>query len=299
MFNLYTYSYLLNPKHVIFESYSDYYSSTKPQNIVSNALDWSKKIDYSQDFIISSYGEIAKKYSFAYKSDSDYYNTLYSNTYKEIYGSFSEVDNLGNADEKTIELVYSPTPIVNNANSARIIPEIFKLSSNKQSTTESNIRILYYNGLKSCNDYQVGTMQVSDNTYTFTPEIAVPLPIDFTYYPQVSHIRVSSGLTGNTYLSDLNFGLAGQYYFPATSAIYDTPNLYSRFYDSQIKELTDLNNVLLQADCILSEIDISNLDMRTPVFLNTPDGNTYLKILEVDYSNRLETSTVKFQKVNL
>ncbi len=301
MFNLYTYSSLLNPKHIIFQSYNDYYSTTRPENIGSTALDWSKKLDYSQDFTISSYGEIAKKYSFAYKSDTDYYNTLYSNTYKEVYGSFSEVDTLGNADEKMIELVYSPTPIVNNANTGRNIPEIFTLSSNKQTTTNSNIRILYYNGLKACNGYQVGTMQVSGSAYTFTAEVPIPLAPDyrFDYYPQVSHLKLSPGLTGSTYLADLNWGLAGQYYFPATASIYDTPNLYSRFYDAQIKELTDLNNVLFQANCLLSEVDISNLDMRNPIFIDTPDGNTYLKILEVDYSNRLDTSTVKFQKVNL
>ncbi|MCC8409912.1 hypothetical protein LJ707_13320 [Mucilaginibacter sp. UR6-1] len=47
LLNLYTYSTLDNPKHIIFQTYNDYYSFCKPENIQATALDYTKKVDYS------------------------------------------------------------------------------------------------------------------------------------------------------------------------------------------------------------------------------------------------------------
>lgn len=303
LFNFYTYSYLDNPKHIIFQPYNSYYNFCKPQNIQSTVLDFSQKIDYSDKVVFSSYGELAKKYSFTYKADSDYFNTLYTNDYKEIYGQYTETDSLGSVDEKKIELIFSPTPVVNYGNTDRITPEIYKSTDGINKTPyNSNIRILYFNGVKTCvaYPYQIGKMVISGSTYVFTPYVEFPTTGIFQEYPQTSHIKYSTGDTNYNYLSDLNFGECNRYYFPANGdQLLNVPNAYDAYYSNQISELTDLNNVLLEVKAMLTETDISNLDLRVPIYLQNQYGNAYYKILEVQYQNRLETSTLKLQKINL
>ncbi|MES2062735.1 MAG: hypothetical protein V4456_12495 [Bacteroidota bacterium] len=303
LFNLYTYSYLDAPKHIIFQPYNSYYNFCRPQNIKSTVLDFTNKIDYSDKVVFSSYGELAKKYSFTYKADTDYFNTLYTNDFKEVYGQFTETDSLGSVDEKKIELIFSPTPVVNFGNTGRIIPEIYKSTDGINKTPyNSNIRILYYNGVKSCAafPYQIGDMVVNGSTYTFTPYVEIPTTGIQSLYSQASHIRFATGETNFNYVSDLNFGECARYYFPADGdQLLTTPNAYDAYYSSQIHELTDLNNVLLEVKAMLTETDISNLDLRVPIFIQNQYGNAYYKILEVDYQNRNEPSTLKLQKINL
>jgi hypothetical protein len=303
MFNLYSYSALFNPKHIIFESYNDYYSKTLPQNIIntSNVSDVSSKIDYDKDFSMSAFDKVSNKYTFKYKSDSDYYNKLYTDTYKQIYGEFTETYTLGTAAEKVIEVSFSPTPVVNIANTGRLAPEIYTSDSNGlHQAMKSNARILYYNGVKNCENYQVGTMLKSGDDYIFTQYIEIPTTGTYQQYAQVSHLRYGGDASStSTIYSDLNFGITGQYYFPVNDVIYDTPNLFSNHYERQIKELTDTNNVIINCDVLLSESDISNLDLKVPIFIQNQYGNAYYKVLELEYSNRFETTTLKGQKINL
>lgn len=299
LFNLYTYSSLENPKHIIFQPYDDYYEFCRPENIQSTALDYTGKVDYSDKVTFSSYGELAKKYSFTYKSDNDYFNELYFNDYQTIYGAFTETDSLGVTDESKVELIFSPTPVVNFGNTGRITPEIYKQdSTGKKTPFVSNIRILYFNGKKPSSAlYEVGKMVFDGTNYNFT---AYDSSYELTFYGQASHIRTPYGLTGTTYVSDLNFAGANRYYFPVdVDMLDDTPNAYQAYYQNQIRELTNANMVLLESKVLLSESDISNLDLRTPVFINNQYGNAYYKVIEIDYTNRLETSTVKMQKVNI
>lgn len=303
LFNLYTYSTLNNPKHIIFQPYDDYYEFCKPQNIRSKVLDYTQKIDYSDKVIFSSYGELAKKYTFTYKADSDYFNTLYTNDYKSIYGEYNETDSLGSVDEKKVELIFSPTPVVNYGNTGRITPEIYKSTDGINKTPySSNVRILYYNGVKSCAafPYQIGEMAVNGFTYTFTPYAEIPTTGIFTLYPQASHIRYGTGETNFNYYSDLNFGECARYYFPANAKqIFTVPNAYDAYYSNQLRELTDLNNALLEVKANISETDVSNLNLRQPIFIQNQYGNAYYKVLEVDYQNRNEPSTLKLQKINV
>ncbi len=143
-------------------------------------------------------------------------------------------------------------------------------------------------------------MVVNGSTYTFTPYVEIPTTGIQSLYSQASHIRFATGETNFNYVSDLNFGECARYYFPADGdQLLTTPNAYDAYYSSQIHELTDLNNVLLEVKAMLTETDISNLDLRVPIFIQNQYGNAYYKILEVDYQNRNEPSTLKLQKINL
>lgn len=278
MYNLYVYTNIDNPKHIIFEKYDDYYADASK---LLNSVDWSDKIDYSGDYSFEVNIEADKKYSFYYKDDSDYYNdTLYKKRYNTNYGSFV----IGEQTEEKIELVFSPTPISKLNNTERIAPFIYKQETAGTSRTKSNIRILYFNGIKDCIPY----------TIINAAGTAVNAPLSF--YGNCSHIKYVTGSTNYSYVSDLNFGLAKEYFSGVDSTIYTTPNLYSN-YQNLIKELNDPNFLTVEFDMLLNEVDISNLDFKKPIYISTPNGDSYFKLLEVNYFNSGELSNVKLQKI--
>jgi hypothetical protein len=278
MYNLYVYSNIENPKHIILEKYDDYYSDASK---LLNSVDWSNKIDYSGDYSTQFNIESNKKYSFSYKEDSDYYNAeLYKKRYNLNYGSFVT----GEQREEKVELIFSPTPISKVNDTDRIAPFIYKQDTSGTSKVKSNIRILYYNGVKIGQPYNM--IDYKD----------VDLATDIAIYSNCSHLKYVSGDTNYSYISDLNFGLCKEYFSGVDATIYDTPNLYSN-YQNLIKEINDPNFLTVEFDMLLNEVDIASLDFKRPVYLSTPNGDGYFKLLEVNYFNSNELSNVKLQKI--
>jgi hypothetical protein len=206
LFHLYTYSTPENPKHINFESYDYYYKNTGNSLIVQKAIDWSNKVDYSSTQSVTPFLNTNKSYSFTYKQDSDYWNTQYFTNYGAVYGSYTEDDTYKYAvnEEKKVGIVFSATPLVNYNNTGRVYPELFKMeSNNSRSPVKTNIRLLYYNGLKPSTNYSIGTMTIDNGNYVFAAS-----GISINQYPQVGHIRFDANMN---YKSDLNFGLCKQY----------------------------------------------------------------------------------------
>lgn len=108
--------------------------------------DWTFKLDINTPLDIQILGDTQnKRTTFTYKEDKDYYNSDYKDFKAgEIYGQFEyEIENDFVTDEKKVELIFSPTPIVQVPSSDKlVIPKIGKLDNNLFSPTEHNIRIL-------------------------------------------------------------------------------------------------------------------------------------------------------------
>lgn len=284
MFNLYVYSTLDNPKHLIFQKYDDFYADA---TTLTNSVDWSEKIDYSGSLKLQMNLENNKKYSFNYKDDADYFNdVLYKKRYNLTYGSYDNTSIDGIANQEKIDLIFSPSPIAQFADIDRVYPVIYKLENdNSTSKLKSNIRILYYNGVKT-----------TTSPYDIVDGADIVLEDGVTNYGNCSHIKYTSGATSYTYEKDLNFGLAKEYFASVSSDIYNVPNLYSN-YRNLVTELNDPNFITLECDVLLNESDISNLDFRKPVYLQTTAGDSYFKLLEVTYHNSMELSQVRLQKI--
>ncbi len=284
MYNLYVYSTLENPKHLIFQKYDDFYAGAVS---LSDSIDWSNKIDYSGSLKLQMNLENNKKYSFNYKPDSDYFNdAIYKSKYNLIYGSYDNNSIDGIANQEKVDVIFSPTPIVQFTDIDRIYPVIYKLENdNTTSRVKSNIRILYFNGVKNCS-----------TAYSIINEADTILNSGITTYGNCSHIKYSSGSTNYTYEKDLNFGLAKEYFLPVSTEIYNIPNLFSN-YQNLVTELNDPNFLTLECDVLLNETDISNLDFRKPIYLQTTAGDSYFKLLEVTYHNSMELSQVRLQKI--
>ncbi|RYF97932.1 MAG: hypothetical protein EOO02_19950 [Chitinophagaceae bacterium] len=117
-----------------------------------------------------------------------------------------------------------------------------------------------------------------------------------TQYPQASNYYLQNGVP----VDDLHFGRPKEFYFPASNDYINANTSYTNYYMNQVSELTNINLVTIEVDMVLNELDISNLDLRTPVFIDFGEyGHGYFKVLSVEYVSNKLLSEVKLQKVVL
>lgn len=249
MFNLYIEYDKDTPNKMLIEPRNDFYTST--------IQDWSDRLDTSREPEIMPMGALdAKRYIFRYKRDGDYLNTLYQTTYgqgtDETYGQrIKDVDNDFLKNENVMESIFSPTPLYSDTVSDRVYPLIIKVDPVTQvlSQMQTNVRILYYGGLKSCqswNFYAVGTWP-NGTGLSFESQ-----------YPYCGHLDDPAAPT-----IDLSFGIPKEiYYIPAWNATYTNANLYNTYWKQMIDEITDYNSSIITAWFWLTPADILEVDFR-------------------------------------
>jgi hypothetical protein len=139
MFNLYVEPSKDDERTLLIEPREQFYET-------GEIKDWTYKLDINTPLDIQILGETQnKKTIFTYKEDKDYYNSDYKDFRAgRIYGEYEyDIDNDFVSGEKKVELIFSPTPIVQVPNSNNlVIPKIGKLNNNVFSPTDHNIRIL-------------------------------------------------------------------------------------------------------------------------------------------------------------
>lgn len=255
MFNLYLEADPDNPKNMIIEPRDTYYETG-----AVNVLDWTEKLDESQDINIIPLGQLdAKSYEFTYRQDNDYYNTRYEKTNKEVYGKYEQaVTNDFSKDKKTIAIGFSPTPLVGDSYSNIICPHIFQLDeqSNVVSKKATNVRILIWGGLKNCNP-----------SYLVRSEFNGDIPL--TQYPYAGHLDDPYNPT-----EDLCFAPPVQIFFGFNQYIqpgslqYTDSNLYNKYYKSLIDEISDKDSKIIQCYLYLTPEDIEFLSFRKVYTIN-------------------------------
>jgi hypothetical protein len=139
MFNLYVEPVRDEERTLFIEPREQFYET-------GEIKDWTYKLDINTPLDIQILGETQnKKTIFGYKEDKDYYNADYKDFRGgRIYGEYEyDIDNDFVTGEKKVQLVFSPTPIVQVPSSNNlVIPKIGKLNNNLFSPTDHNIRIL-------------------------------------------------------------------------------------------------------------------------------------------------------------
>lgn len=287
LFNFYVYTKKENQKHFIFETYDDYYALASIQYLKDNAIDWTNKVDYSKGFEIKTNIELPKSYLFTYKEDSDFLNETYQTRYKKVYGSLDFTDRYGLSEQRKLELIFSPTVIVNESGTDRIYPCMYKVESNNKKVSKTNIRILSYNGFKECIPYRIfATNLVND--------VAQQISYTAVTYPQVSNYYIEDDVP----VFNLHFGVEQESYWPATEQYLSTPTAYQSWFINQVTELTNPNVVFVDCNVYLTEVDIANIDLKTPVYIQTGNYNgAYWKVLNVEYYGSDSASKVLLQKI--
>ncbi len=298
LFNFYVYSNLENPKHLIFQPYDDYYALTSPALLKNTALDWTDKIDYSQSFKIKTNVSLPKNYVFTYKDDSDFLNDDYKKSFTENYGTKSFSDSYGVIDTKKVELIFSATPLVQPAGNSKVFPMIVSggLEPTTKKPVKSNIRILFYNGLKdSAEPWNIVKVYTGLNAASVNDTVYVGADMK---YPQASHYYIPGSSTDNTATDSLLFSPPKKYWFNATQPFINANPVYDEYYINQTSDLTNPNMTIIEAEAYLNQVDIGNLNLRTPIFIDMGElGHAYFKVLEIQYISSNVTSLVTLQKI--
>ena len=237
-FNLYIDSDKSTKNKLIIEPRDDFYASS------GTTRDWSNKLDLSRELTIVPMGYLdARTYRYKMKDDSDYYNKLYQDKWKETYGTTRKsITNDFLNNERLTEVLFSPTPLADRNSTDRILSRIWSVGTNGQiSSTTGNIRLLYYGGVK--------------NTSYSWNYIASSGTNIMTTYPYAGHLDNTSFPT-----YDVNFSSPIEVFYTATS--YTDGNLFNRYHKKLINEITDKDSKLVKGYFYLTPQDIANLDFR-------------------------------------
>lgn len=271
----------------------------------SVALDWTKKIDWGS-YSINTNIDLPRGYTYKYKDDNDIMNVTYKRLWNETYGTRSVLDSSGLVDARTIELMFSPT--INYRVKGNIeLPVIYEADdigdeTNKKSM-KSNIRILYYSGTLNVTGVFDGTFYLIDeNRQTIIDGGSV---VAFNKFPYSSMnlytLKTVNGLVDkDDIVATLVFNIPEQSWSTDTLMPEDDElTLYKKHYESQIKELIDVNLVVVDAQAYLNEADINRLDFRIPIYLQSPYGSAYFKLLRVEYNDANTPASIRLQKIVL
>ena len=262
MFNLYVTVDPLNEFNMILETRDEFYAAGSTRN-------WTHKLARDRAIELEPLSLLtARKYVYEYSDDGDYYNERYKLTHNENYGTRTiEVDNdfLTNTTKNTI--IFSPSPLVNDNNSSRIITKIYDSEiSEGAKPTESNLRVLHYDFLP-CGLWGL-------------KEVLQPIYGSHYNYPYAGHLDHPITPT-----KDLNFGIPFELFYQANAYTgtlqYTNANLFNLYHRQQIDEITDKDSKVMSAHFYLTALDIEKLDFRDQILID----NAYWRLNKVsDYN---------------
>lgn len=282
MFNLYLTVDQNQANTYKIETYNTFYKNVINLN-TSKAIDWTDKLD-NKNYRLETNLNLPKKYTFKYAEDSDMMNDYYKNSYNKGYGEFEIFDRKGTAEEKKTELIFAPTININHSKNAKKLPVIYKSEflRGQKTPIKSKLRLLYNNGVVAGGDiYNIHFRGGSYQNWR-----------DWNYC-SMFYLDENTDIITDTLL----FDLPNEYY--TTDDITDNYDitLYNKYHKQQLTSLLDDNIMIMDCKVYLNPTDINNIDFSIPIFIQTRYGNSYFKLLEVQYSNSSLFSDVRLQRI--
>lgn len=271
-FNLFIQQDKLIPNKLLIESRKDFYPNT-PDYV----RDWTDKLDDKKEVKIIPMGELnTKRYKLTYKKDEDYYNSQYFDEYQEVYGEkVLDIENDFLKGEIVNEVIFSPTPLVDTLGIDRIIPKIYDVD--EQGTIKpkaSNIRLLYYGGVKTTN-----------NPYN---HIATSGTTVLTTYGYAGHVDNPTQPS-----IDLSFGVPKEVMY--LTEYYTANNLYNVYWADYFNELVDKNSKIFIGYFKLDELDINGLNFQCSFYFE----NEYWRLNKIYDYNPASSETTKCEFIKL
>jgi len=257
MYNLYITQDKLQTNVLEIIPYNEFFKTFKDE-----ALDWSDKLDVSQEVVITPLSELcAKEYRLMFDDDSDYWSQSYKAKFNEGYGEKREViPNDFVTETKSVKVVFAP-PVMREEAAGRVMVHLYKVENNVKIPDNFKPRIVFF----------------SPNTPSPTSwQIQYAAgPVTYNTYPYAGHVN---SLVDPAF--DQLFHYPKEVYF-AIGAYPENSNLYTEYYDTLITSIGDRNSRLLEGYFYLTPTDISNLDFRTIIKV----GNHFFQLQKVDKYN--------------
>ena len=267
-FNLFLWVDGNDTKLVNIETYQDYVDN------YSNSFDWSDKVDYNSDFVISPTGQFQKKrVRFTHKESDDFLNEAYQNTYNEVYGQKLFInENEHSEGEVKIGDYFAPfrlTKIRNvSGNFSYIGTELIPCNYTADFDTASTSPVLaYYHGTKFTNNLDaIYIGSTASSLYPFfsswseSPVTTSSLcldwgtngVIDFADAPEINVTGVA-----------LNFSDAFCFY---------------KYWDTYLSEVYDKNARHLRCSMVLVADDVARLQWNDRIWIN----DAYYRVLQIN-----------------
>jgi len=263
MFNLYVLPDPNNDLNLLIETRDDFYEA-------GGVKDWTHKVDHSKELTLEPLALLtANEYEYTYAEDEDYYNERYQDSHGHAYGRARiDIDNDFLNNTNTTEVVFSPTPLVNDNPSNRIIGKIYDSDIEEGAQpTDHNIRVLYYGGLLQSDPKWIHASIIDNWDY----------PLQYPYAGHLTHPLAPA--------QDINFGVPNELFYSQNSytgaLLYTNDNLFNRYHRRGLLEATNKDSKMLTAYLYLEPLDIHKLDFRDQIVID----NSYWRINRImDYN---------------
>ena len=278
MFNLYVEVDTADENNLLIETRATYYANAP-------IIDWTYKLARDRSITIEPLGLLtAKEYIYTYSSDEDYYNSRYQESKGHTYGRRRRVIDNDFIDNKNeVQVVFSPSPLVNDGNSSRLITKVYDADIDEgRKPTDMNIRILYYGGMIPSNPSwgyrsNAGTVTVQKFSYPYAGHLDNPIN------PSV----------------DINFGIPLELFYTANgytgTVQYTNANLFNLYHRDYIDEITDKDSKVMTAMFRLEPLDINRLDFRKQVLID----NGYWRLNKVMNYNPFKEGLTKVELIKI
>jgi hypothetical protein len=283
MFNLYVEVDPNNEKNLLIETRDTFYSQ-------GSTKDWTYKLARDRDVTLEPLGVLTdREYIYTYSEDGDYYNERYQSNRGHVYGRARvEIDNDFVQSSKETEIIFSPTPLINDNPSSRIIGAIYDSDiEDGFKQTDSNVRILQWGGMLASNPQWVFA-------YSNANQQNIPLLAAFNTYPYAGHW--DNPITPTI---DINFGLTYELYYQAnafTGTLQVTnANLYNIYHRNYINEVTDKDSKVMTGLFYLEPTDINTLDFRDQIVID----NSYWRLNKVMNYNPFKEGLTKVELIKI
>lgn len=254
---------------------NDYIIEPRDDGFYTGEDNWSELLDFSKDYEVLPVSELdTKRYEFWNKQDSDQYNDAYFKQYKQTYG-FGYTDCVSEFVKpvKKTELIYAPTPIVDNQVNGLILPKIFKNDNGTIKPMKSVIRQLYRGGNinMSYGGWKLRSSIAGDTVYNYYPFVG---EVDNPYTPTLS----------------LNWDTPQKVYYNYINATYTNNNLKNKYYSKMINQLSDKRSAVVKAYFNLNELKVKDFSFRKVVWVD--HFNCYFYIQNFEYIMNTQQSTL-------
>ena len=252
LFNLYIEQDYLSAKTLRIVPRDDFYNGDN--------RNWTNKLDYSQAYSIVPMGEVVgNPYVLTYKEGGDLENKRYQEIWGGTYGDrVIRVENDFIKQEKRIETCFIPTPIYRQ--NGRYYSWI-----QYENTNASDLRLLYYGGLQSCQVY-------------FTRNVGESLTQNSrSSYPLTLHIDSVTNMQ-----FDLSYGMPYEVNVPAGFS-YSNQNVGNVYWYRYLTEIADKNSKVFRGYFRISPGEWATLKFKDNYFFE----GQYWRLLSVNDYNPL------------
>ena len=253
----------------------DYIIEPRDDGFYTGEDNWSELLDFSKDYEVLPVSELdTKRYEFWNKQDSDQYNDAYFKQYKQTYGfGFTDCVSEFVKPVKKTELIYAPTPIVDNQVNGLILPKIFKNDNGTIKPMKSVIRQLYRGGNinMSYGGWKLRSSIAGDTVYNYYPFVG---EVDNPYTPTLS----------------LNWDKPQKVYYNYINATYTDNNLKNKYYSKMINQLSDKRSAVVKAYFNLNELKVKDFSFRKVVWVD--HFSCYFYIQNFEYIMNTQQSTL-------